>query len=82
MELQKISNDLDQLEQEISSAEKELAAAMAQKELLQKQGQQYGVSNIKEAKANIVEYKSKLEKNEKEIVDGYGKLKNEFVWGE
>lgn len=80
IELSKISQDLDVLESEIIQAEKELATATAQKDLLQKQGQQYGISNTKEAKAKIAEYKSKLEKNEKEIVAGYETLKNEFEW--
>lgn len=80
MNLSEISQDLDVLEQEISQAEKELATATAQRDLLQKQGAQYGVSNTKEAKAKIAEYESKLEKNEKEIVAGYEKLKSEYEW--
>lgn len=80
MNLSEISSDLDLLENEINTAEKELATATAQKDLLQKQGAQYGVSNTKEAKAKIAEYKSKLEKNEKEIVAGYENLKNEYEW--
>lgn len=80
MNLNEISNSLDLLEQEIASAEKELHSAEAKKELLQKQGQQYGVKDTKEARAKIAEYKSKLEKNEKEIVDGYSSLKSEYEW--
>lgn len=80
MNLSEISQDLDVLEQEISQAERELATATAQKDLLQKQGSQYGVSNTKEAKAKIAEYKSKLEKNGKEIVAGYEELKSEYEW--
>lgn len=80
IELNEISNSLDLLEQEINQAEKELATATAQKELLQKQGTQYGVKDTKEAKAKIAEYKSKLEKNEKEIVEGYNSLKSEYEW--
>lgn len=80
MNLSEISNDLDALEREINTAEKELATATAQRDLLQKQGVQYGVSNTKEAKAKIAEYKSKLEKNEKEIVAGYESLKSEYEW--
>lgn len=80
MNLSEISNDLDALENEINQAEKELATATAQRDLLQKQGAQYGVKDTKEAKAKIAEYKSKLEKNGKEIVAGYESLKSEYEW--
>ena len=81
-DISKISNDLDKLEEEISTAEKELAAGQAKKELLQQQGEQHGVKNVAGAKELIVKNQRELSQVKKEIVDGYDNLKSKFEWGE
>jgi predicted nucleic acid-binding Zn-ribbon protein len=79
-DISKISNDLDKLEEEISTAEKELAAGQAKKELLQQQGEQHGVKNVAEAKELIAKNQKELSQIEKEIVGGYADLKSKFEW--
>lgn len=78
--ISEISADLDNLESEIESAERDLVAAKTKHEVLQERGQQHGVNNTKEAKKLIDENQKEMIKLEKKIVDGYEKLKSEYEW--
>ena len=60
IDLKQISTDLEKLNKEIVSAEKELLQAEAQRDLLQKQGLEFGVKNVKEAKKQILDNDKEL----------------------
>ena len=80
IDLNTVTKDLDALNKEINSAERELAQAEAQKELLQKQGKQYGVESVDEAKGLITENEKRIERNLKFIEAKYNKLKELYEW--
>ena len=80
MNIQEVTTELERLEKEIQKAERDLATAEGQKELLLKQGKEHGVSNVKDARKKKEEYLKQMKEYEVEIDALFNKLKNEFEW--
>ena len=80
MNIQEVTTELERLEKEIQKAERDLATAEGQKELLLKQGKEHGVSNVKDAQKKKEEYLKQMKEYEIEIDLLFKKLKSEFEW--